>query len=246
VASLFPHFYRAVKRGSGYLERPANVRNRVSFFIEIKGNAELSTGKGFRSPAFPSSGSRSCEARGCPLPYEVSLKLRKRAEDMKDQWLLLDCPCPWSIPARSETSLELLAGWPRPTGWMPKSWPTLPRRKELGSLDQDLDHTLRESLLWPEKDNLLRSIPGIGRAVSISLLADLPELGTLSRHQIAALVGVAPLNRDSGRFRGQRMVWGGRVRVRAALYMAALTASRYNPVIRAFYHHLCGKVALTA
>ena len=123
--------------------------------------------------------------------------------------------------------------------------------QELADLDDDLDHTLRESPLWREKDTLLRSVPGIGRVVSITLLTDLPELGTLSRHQIAALVGVAPLNRDSGRFRGQRMVWGGRARVRAALYMAALTASRYNPIIKTFYHRLCEagkarKVALTA
>jgi transposase len=123
--------------------------------------------------------------------------------------------------------------------------------QELADLDDDLERTLRESLLWREKDNLLRSVPGIGRVVSITLLADLPELGTLSRHQIAALVGVAPLNRDSGRFRGKRTVWGGRARVRAALYMAALTASRYNPIIKAFYHRLCSagkarKVALTA
>jgi transposase len=123
--------------------------------------------------------------------------------------------------------------------------------QELADLDDDLERTLRESSLWREKDNLLRSVPGIGRVVSITLLADLPELGTLSRHQIAALVGVAPLNRDSGRFRGTRTVWGGRARVRAVLYMAALTASRYNPIIKAFYHRLCGvgkarKVALTA
>ncbi|HZC00810.1 MAG TPA: IS110 family transposase, partial [Gammaproteobacteria bacterium] len=123
--------------------------------------------------------------------------------------------------------------------------------QELADLDDDLEHTLRESPLWREKDNLLRSVPGIGRVVSITLLADLPELGNLSRHQIAALVGVAPLNRDSGRFRGKRTVWGGRARVRAVLYMAALTATRYNPIIKAFYHRLCGagkarKVALTA
>ena len=123
--------------------------------------------------------------------------------------------------------------------------------QELAALDDDLERTVQESPLWREKDNLLCSVPGIGRVVSITLLADLPELGTLSRHQIAALVGVAPLNRDSGRFRGTRTVWGGRARVRAALYMAALTATRYNPIIKAFYHHLCGagkarKVALTA
>lgn len=123
--------------------------------------------------------------------------------------------------------------------------------QELADLDDDLERTLPESPLWREKDNLLRSVPGIGRVVSITLLADLPELGTLSRHQIAALVGVAPLNRDSGRFRGKRTVWGGWAKVRAALYMAALTASRYNPIIKAFYHRLCSagkarKVALSA
>ena len=123
--------------------------------------------------------------------------------------------------------------------------------QELADLDDDLERTLRESPLWREKDNLLRSVPGIGWVVSITLLADLPELGTLSRHQLAALVGVAPLNRDSGRFRGTGTVWGGRARVRAVLYMAALTASRYNPIIKAFYHRLCGvgkarKVALPA
>jgi transposase len=106
--------------------------------------------------------------------------------------------------------------------------------QELAALDKELDRTIRESPLWRKKDNLLRSVPGIGPVVSITLLAELPELGTLSRHQIAALVGVAPLNRGSGRFRGKRIVWGGRARVRAALYMAALTASRYNPIINAF------------
>ena len=87
--------------------------------------------------------------------------------------------------------------------------------------------------------------------MSITLLADLPELGSLNRKQIAALVGVAPLNRDSGTMRGKRTVWGGRARVRAVLYMATLTATRHNPVIRAFYQRLCAagkakKVALTA
>jgi len=85
----------------------------------------------------------------------------------------------------------------------------------------------------------------------VTLLAELPELGTLNRKQIAALVGVAPLNRDSGLLRGRRTVWGGRARVRATLYMATLTATRYNPVIRAFYERLCAsgkakKLAITA
>lgn len=123
--------------------------------------------------------------------------------------------------------------------------------QELAGLEEELDRIIRESPLWREKDNLSRSVPGVGPVLSITLLGDLPELGTLSRQQIAALVGVAPLNRDSGRFRGKRMVWGGRARVRAALYMAALSATRYNPIIKVFYQHLCGvgkakKVALTA
>ena len=102
-----------------------------------------------------------------------------------------------------------------------------------------------------EKDDLLRSVPGVGEQISLSLLAYLPELGTLGRKQIAALVGVAPFNRDSGPRRRKRSVWGERARVRAALYMGALTASRFNPVIRDFYHRLLAagkpkKLALTA
>ncbi len=123
--------------------------------------------------------------------------------------------------------------------------------QELSDLDKDLRKALRSSPVWREKDNLLRSVPGVGEQLSLSLLAYLPELGTLNRKRIAALVGVAPFNRDSGSRRGKRSVWGGRARVRAALYMGAPTASRFNPVIRDFYHRLLvagkpKKVALTA
>lgn len=123
--------------------------------------------------------------------------------------------------------------------------------RELQALDQDLDEMLRHSPVWREKEDLLRSVPGVGPQLSRTLLAHLPELGALDRKRIAALVGVAPFNRDSGTLRGKRTVWGGRARVRAALYMAALVASRHNPVIRAFYQQLCvrgkpKKVALTA
>ena len=122
---------------------------------------------------------------------------------------------------------------------------------ELDDLDKDLRQTLRQSPVWREKDDLLRSVPGVGPQVSLTLLAYLPELGTLNRKQIAALVGVAPFNRDSGTLRGRRTVWGGRARVRASLYMGALVASRYNPVISAFYQRLLAagkpkKLALTA
>ena len=124
-------------------------------------------------------------------------------------------------------------------------------RQGLDDLDQELRGLLRHSGLWREQDDLLRSVPGVGRQVSLTLLAYLPELGMLDRKQIAALVGVAPINRDSGAMRGKRTVWGGRARVRAALYMGALVASRYNPVIRALYQRLLSagqpkKVALTA
>ena len=106
--------------------------------------------------------------------------------------------------------------------------------QELKDLDEGLRQTIRQSPVWREKDDLLRTVPGVGEQISVTLLANLPELGTLDRRQIAALVGVAPFNRDSGTLRGKRAVWGGRSRVRGALYMGALTATRWNPVIRDF------------
>jgi transposase len=111
-------------------------------------------------------------------------------------------------------------------------------QKELTEIENDLDESIRGTPIWRENENLLKSVPGVGDATARTLLADLPELGTLGRRQIAALVGVAPFNRDSGTWRGQRTVWGGRAPVRATLYMAALAASRWNPVIAAFYRHL--------
>ena len=124
-------------------------------------------------------------------------------------------------------------------------------RAELADVDRDLGDGVRASPLWREKEDLLRSVPGIGPVVSATLLAELPELGLLGPKQIAALVGVAPLNRDSGTRRGTRIVWGGRASVRAALYMAALVAVRHNPVIRAVHARLRAlgkppKVALVA
>jgi transposase len=123
--------------------------------------------------------------------------------------------------------------------------------RRLREADDDLHTAVKASPLWRVKDDLLQSVPGVGRVVSLTLLAELPELGRLSHKEIAALVGVAPLNRDSGTLRGKRLVYGGRAPVRAVLYMAALVASRRNPVIRAFYERLRtagkpAKVALTA
>ena len=124
-------------------------------------------------------------------------------------------------------------------------------QKELGEIDGDLDAAIRGSPLWREREELLKSVPGIGQVTTRSLLAELPELGALGRKPIAALVGVAPFNRDSGTLRGRRMIRGGRAGLRSALYMAALVASRRNPLIAAFYRRLRqagkpAKLALTA
>lgn len=121
----------------------------------------------------------------------------------------------------------------------------------LKELDRDLDDFIRQSPLWREQDHLLQSVPGIGPVISCALLGYLPELGTLNRKQIAALVGVAPFNRDSGLLRGSRAIRGGRKMLRSILYMGVLVASRHNPVLRAFYQRLRAagklpKVALTA
>jgi len=123
--------------------------------------------------------------------------------------------------------------------------------KQLNDVDEDMDDLIKESPIWKEKEDLLKSVPGVGPVLSKTLLSCLPELGALNRRQIAALVGVAPLNRDSGQFRGTRRIWGGRANVRTTLYMATLAATRFNPVIRPFYQRLrqAGKppkVALTA
>lgn len=123
--------------------------------------------------------------------------------------------------------------------------------RELRIADTDLSEMIRRSPAWRERDDLLQSVPGIGRVVSLTLLADLPELGRLSRREIAKLVGVAPLSRDSGTFRGRRFVQGGRAHVRAMLYMGALVATKRNAVIRLFYQRLLGagkpkKLALVA
>lgn len=123
--------------------------------------------------------------------------------------------------------------------------------RRIAGLDTDLDQAIRTSPVWRAQEDLLRSAPGVGPVLARTLLAQLPELGTLSHKTIAALVGLAPLNRDSGLYRGRRRVWGGRAAVRAVLYMGTLVAVRYNPVLRAFYQRLRAagklpKVALTA
>lgn len=121
----------------------------------------------------------------------------------------------------------------------------------IAEVDTELRRRIEESSIWREKDRLLQSTPGIGPTTSVSLLAGVPELGKLNRQKVSKLVGVAPLNRDSGALRGRRSIWGGRADVRSVLYMAVLSAVRYNPVIRDFYNRLIArgklkKVALVA
>lgn len=123
--------------------------------------------------------------------------------------------------------------------------------KRIRELDRELHDRLRSSPLWRHQEDLLRSIPGVGPVLSATLLADVPELGTLHHKQLAALIGLAPLNRDSGRWRGKRSIWGGRANVRAVLYMATVTAVRVNPLLKLLYERLiragkARKLAITA
>jgi transposase len=123
--------------------------------------------------------------------------------------------------------------------------------KELEGLTTDLTTTMQQSPVWREKEEVLRSVPGVGPVLTTTLFANVPELGTLTRKEVAALAGVAPFPRDSGTLKGRRAIWGGRAHVRVALSMAALVATRSNPVIRTFYQRLCQagkakKLALTA
>ncbi len=124
-------------------------------------------------------------------------------------------------------------------------------KKELADTDQELRQKIEANPALQEKNDLLQSTPGVGNVLSATIITQLPELGNLNRKQIAALVGVAPLNRDSGKHRGERAIGGGRPNIRHSLYMATLVATRYNPVIQAFYARLCQagkkkKVALAA
>ena len=173
-----------------------------------------------------------------PLPDEARLELR-------------------ALVARRQQLLEMITA---EKNRMRRTTPGVQQRIEvhvqwlqaqLKELDRDQGDFLRSSPLWQDEVKLLQSVPGVGPIVTATLIARLPELGTLNRKEVAALVGVAPFNRDSGTLRGKRTVWGGRGPLRTALYMATLSASRHNPVLREFYQRLCAagkpkKVALTA
>ncbi len=124
-------------------------------------------------------------------------------------------------------------------------------KKRLKDIESQIKSALAFNESWKQKMDLLTSVPGIGEIVAVTLISSLPELGTISHKSISYLVGVAPLNKDSGKFRGKRKIWGGRAKVRCVLYMATLVAVRFNPVIKAFYERLVNKgklkkVALTA
>lgn len=123
--------------------------------------------------------------------------------------------------------------------------------RQLTALDEELDERIRKTPAWRESEELLSSVPGVGKGTARTLMSELPELGSMGRQQISGLVGLAPLNHDSGKYRGTRHIRGGRSKVRAALYMAAVSASRFNPIIRVFYQRLRAagkpfKIAITA
>lgn len=177
-------------------------------------------------------------------------------------------PTPRPLPSEQQRQLDALIGRRRQLVEilvaeqnrqriaLPKAQPSLERHitwleAELGDIEGALQILIRETPAWCERDDLLQGVPGVGMVTSTSLLALLPELGQLSHKQIAALVGVAPFNADSGQHKGKRMIWGGRAEVRSVLYMATLSATRFNPTIRTFYQRLVAagkpkKVALTA
>lgn len=164
-----------------------------------------------------------------------------------------------SLVARRRQLLDMLGAEQRrlaqaaPTGAVTRNLRTHIRwlERQVARLDADMGHAVQHSPVWRVNEDLLRSVPGIGPITARTLLAELPELGTLDRRAVAALVGVAPFNRDSGRWRGQRHIAGGRASLRASIYMAALSAARWNPPLRDFYHRLLAagkpkKVALVA
>lgn len=162
-----------------------------------------------------------------------------------------------ALVTRRKQMLEMIVAEKNRLGSAPRSlhgsikkhiaWMT----KALKDVDSDIDSAIRRSPIWKEKDDLLQSVPGVGKTISATLIVGLPELGHLDRRRISALVGVAPFNQDSGATQGRRRIWGGRASVRAALYMGAVVGARFNPTLKALYVRLLAagkpkKVALVA
>ncbi len=174
-----------------------------------------------------------------PMPDALSLRLRELLARRRQLVIMINAE-----KQRLAKAVDKLAQ---------RSFKTILRslQAEQERIDRALDKLIEESPVFCAKEDLLKSVPGVGAVVARTLIVELPELGTVDRHQIAALAGVAPMNRDSGSYRGKRRIQGGRVEVRAPLYMACLTAIRHNPPLRTFYKRLReagkpGRLALVA
>ena len=194
------------------------------------------------------SGLRSCRRRtrqdrsarcrsDCPVrrtrpasgPSNTHAQMRALADLVARPRQIIDMITAESNRQRQTHDLRLQSSLERHLAWL---------QHELGEIDRDLNDTVRGTPAWRETEDLLASVPGIGPITARTLIAELPELGLLDRRRIAALVGVAPINRDSGAMRGRRMIMGGRMTVRNALFMATVSAARWNPAIQVFYQRL--------
>lgn len=176
------------------------------------------------------------EPRPVPAPDVLALRALATRRRQLVEMITAEQNRRRGTPARVRSQIEAHVTW---------------LREQVRLLDAEVADLIEASPVWRAQEDLLRGVPGVGPVLTLALLSGLPELGQLDRKAIAALVGVAPLNRDSGTLQGKRLVWGGRAAVRATLYMATLVATRYNPVIRTFYQRLLAagkppKVALTA
>jgi transposase len=176
-----------------------------------------------------------------PIADELSLALEARITRRSQlvQMLVAEKNRRASLLVQRTGSTKMLKSLAAHIGWL---------EKQITELDDDIDNHIKNSPVWREKDDLLQSVPGVGPVTSRTLISYLPELGTLDRKKIAALVGLAPFNRDSGQASGRRAIWGGRAEVRTVLYMAAVAALRCNSALRAFYDRLkaTGKLSLVA
>jgi transposase len=176
-----------------------------------------------------------------PIADELALALEARITRRNQliQMLVAEKNRRASLLVQRTGSAKMLKSLEAHIGWL---------EKQITELDDDIDNHIKNSPVWREKDDLLQSVPGVGPVTSRTLLSYLPELGSLDRKKIAALVGLAPFNQDSGQASGRRAIWGGRAEVRTVLYMAVVAALRCNSALRAFHDRLkaAGKPSLVA
>jgi len=176
-----------------------------------------------------------------PVADELALALEARITRRNQlvQMLVAEKNRRATLLVQRTSSTKMLKSIEAHVGWL---------EKQIAELDDDIDNHIKNSPIWREKDDLLQSVPGVGPVTSRTLLSYLPELGTLDRKKIAALVGLAPFNHDSGYASGRRTIWGGRAEIRTVLYMAVVAALRCNPTLRGFYDRLkaAGKPSLVA